>query len=251
MGCRACKILLQAEILVVWAMLRINCPTCKSEVEPQPGRGRPRKYCSPSCQPRTRGPYRYKSRHAIPVGTEFSSACRECGVTFLQMKKARGRPVIHCSADCLSAVERKASAARYQAMMLPHRCVGCGSEFLAAPRSDAQQYCSVKCSNEPRRLYVDIDERRKAERHRRRARIKGSEVARFSAVDVYERDGWTCGICREPVDRRLKHPDHMAASLDHIVPLSRGGAHTVENCQCSHWICNSRKTDRLIVCEAA
>lgn len=36
----------------------------------------------------------------------------------------------------------------------------------------------------------------------------------------------------------------MSASLDHVVPLSLGGAHTPENTQASHLICNGRKGNR-------
>jgi 5-methylcytosine-specific restriction endonuclease McrA len=35
----------------------------------------------------------------------------------------------------------------------------------------------------------------------------------------------------------------MRASLDHITPIARGGGHTRDNVQCSHWLCNARKSD--------
>jgi hypothetical protein len=33
-------------------------------------------------------------------------------------------------------------------------------------------------------------------------------------------------------------------SLDHIIPMARGGSHTKSNAQCSHLICNSLKQDK-------
>jgi 5-methylcytosine-specific restriction endonuclease McrA len=36
----------------------------------------------------------------------------------------------------------------------------------------------------------------------------------------------------------------MAPSLDHILPLARGGAHDHSNLQLAHRICNSRKSDK-------
>lgn len=33
----------------------------------------------------------------------------------------------------------------------------------------------------------------------------------------------------------------MGASLDHIIPLSRGGHHTADNVQAAHLACNHRK----------
>lgn len=67
----------------------------------------------------------------------------------------------------------------------------------------------------------------------------------FTSIEIFERDGWHCGICDEPVDRELRYPDPMSASLDHIVPLSKGGGHTRENVRCSHLGCNVRRGNRI------
>lgn len=37
----------------------------------------------------------------------------------------------------------------------------------------------------------------------------------------------------------------MSASLDHREPLALGGAHTYDNSQCAHLVCNERKGARL------
>jgi 5-methylcytosine-specific restriction endonuclease McrA len=58
---------------------------------------------------------------------------------------------------------------------------------------------------------------------------------------VFERDGWTCGLCSEPVDPALSWPDPQSASLDHVLPLSRGGSHTMANVQLAHLGCNVEK----------
>lgn len=78
------------------------------------------------------------------------------------------------------------------------------------------------------------------------ARTRVVEVESFRNVDVFERDGWVCGICGGDVDRDLVWPDHMSASLDHIVPVSKGGTHTLDNVQCSHFICNSLKQAEVL-----
>ena len=38
----------------------------------------------------------------------------------------------------------------------------------------------------------------------------------------------------------------MAASLDHIIPLSQGGTHTYNNVQLAHFLCNISKRDSLL-----
>lgn len=74
----------------------------------------------------------------------------------------------------------------------------------------------------------------------RRARKKNAIIETFSALDIYERDGWVCQICHKKVNRRLKYPNPLSPSLDHIVPLAQGGAHSSQNAQLAHWICNVR-----------
>lgn len=58
-----------------------------------------------------------------------------------------------------------------------------------------------------------------------------------------------CQICGKPTDItdivnghiRKKYP-----TLDHIIPLSKGGTHTWDNIQLAHMECNSGKRDRLV-----
>lgn len=56
--------------------------------------------------------------------------------------------------------------------------------------------------------------------------------------------GDACGICGEPIDYSLPPLHPMSFEVDHIVPISRGGAeYDPDNCQASHRICNQRKGD--------
>lgn len=56
-----------------------------------------------------------------------------------------------------------------------------------------------------------------------------------------------CGICGQPVDRSLKYPDPGCATVDHIVPISRGGhPSALENLQLAHFRCNRLKFNQLM-----
>jgi hypothetical protein len=85
-----------------------------------------------------------------------------------------------------------------------------------------------------------------ANAHLRRAVKRNAEAENFLRSEIYNRDGWICGICGKPVDSSLNWPDPMSVSLDHIVPVTKGGGHTRANTQCAHFGCNSSKRDRLI-----
>lgn len=56
-----------------------------------------------------------------------------------------------------------------------------------------------------------------------------------------------CGICGLPVDKTLKYPDPMSPSIDHIIPIDRGGHPSdISNLQLAHWKCNRMKANKLI-----
>lgn len=54
-----------------------------------------------------------------------------------------------------------------------------------------------------------------------------------------------CAICRVVIDPNLRWPDQFSKSVDHIIPVSRGGHHSQENVQWTHVDCNRRKAKRL------
>lgn len=53
-------------------------------------------------------------------------------------------------------------------------------------------------------------------------------------LDIAERDHWLCHICHA----KVRQQDW---SLDHLIPLSRGGLHVPENVALAHKLCNNRR----------
>lgn len=76
---------------------------------------------------------------------------------------------------------------------------------------------------------------------RRRARKLDATVEAFAETQVFERDGWRCYICDEPVRRDVPTQAPNKAVLEHIVPLARGGAHSLANTACACHRCNQMK----------
>lgn len=56
-----------------------------------------------------------------------------------------------------------------------------------------------------------------------------------------------CGICGQPVNKKLKWPHPLSPTVDHIRPVSKqGDAVDIGNLQLAHWICNRQKSDKLV-----
>ena len=66
---------------------------------------------------------------------------------------------------------------------------------------------------------------------------------------LIERDGLRCAICGEMCDLNdhswSKYSGPMHPSIDHIIPMCKGGGHTWTNVQVAHIICNREKGDKL------
>ncbi len=186
-------------------------------------------YCSNSCSVQAR----YFEKHGRgPVCEVPWAECSECGKWFLQRRGA-----VVCSEECRLARGRRTYRDYAEARKGANKCVcqECGKVFEAPYGDKRRQFCSVECG---KRFNGRIS------KHVRRGRLRGNPTERLDPLAVFERDGWICGICGKPVSKRWKSPDPRSASLDHIVPLSRGGSHTWENVQCAHRGCNVMKSDR-------
>ncbi len=75
---------------------------------------------------------------------------------------------------------------------------------------------------------------------RRRARIKGTVSGKLTAAEwlaILKSNRYRCFYCKQKI--RL--------TMDHVIPLSKGGEHRKENIVPACASCNSRKHDRLVM----
>jgi len=80
----------------------------------------------------------------------------------------------------------------------------------------------------------------------RRAR---GDVVRFTYDEVLVTYGSDCHICLEGIDlaapKKCGSPGwERSLWLDHVIPLAKGGAHSLENMRPSHALCNLKKSDK-------
>jgi 5-methylcytosine-specific restriction endonuclease McrA len=76
---------------------------------------------------------------------------------------------------------------------------------------------------------------------RRRAMKLEAYVEDVDIVVVLEAHGARCIVCGINIDTSLSHPHPMSVSLEHVIPLARGGEHSYKNCAPSHLRCNISK----------
>lgn len=225
--------------------------TCECGAELPPKRTRPRLYCD-DCKRKRKAE---SSQGKAWNGTD-RVVCADCGLWFNRSvvsaetvcspcrrgeKPPHGRNNTYARGcrcpECSDA--SKVRRQRYGPKPEPQQeliCETCGESFVGMRR---RKYCSEKCwikSPPGYQKYIKGD-------YRKRARRFGVDYEPLDRNAIFGRDNWTCGICKEPVDPELSYPDRMSASLDHVVPLSKGGSHVESNVQCAHWECNILKRD--------
>lgn len=185
-----------------------------------------RRYCSPQCQAEGKVWYLRKALicplplvscltcHQIFVARVRCPRCKPCAPRIRVEYKPDG--------PCCDLRTKPRTRRWYMG-----HCRDCGVEFTTD--QPAQTYCSPICT--------------KRDHHSRRRRRKhDAHVEDVHRLKVYDRDDWTCRLCGKPVDRDAEVPEHLAPTLDHIVPLALGGDHSYANVQCAHFICNARKS---------
>lgn len=130
----------------------------------------------------------------------------------------------------------------------PIVCSECGEEFIPAENgythTKKPKYCSAKCKSK---------HCSRNSRHVRRLRVK-VKSDHPSWKSLYQSGETKCYLCGGDVDVNdylITANGHFVAgknfpSLDHVVPLSKGGTDTWDNAKMAHFYCNSIKSDRVI-----
>lgn len=236
--------------------------------------GRPAKYCSDSCKWRAQTLRRYPRAGVKQPPKDRTCACKGCGAIYQNKRGGgtAGEGSNFCSRDCAFAAKAaapwcsvrsgycKSCAAPYVSKrpktycseacrpkaepvylpLPPRACKLCGNDFEPAYTGGrASSYCGAQCSK------AVADATKRIEKAKRKAVLARAMIERVDPFVVFARDGWKCRLCgiRTPQAKRGTFDDD-APELDHILPLSKGGAHSYLNTQCACRQCNIGKADR-------
>src|SRR6266511_603547 len=213
----------------------VVCAECGGAIV-QPDRGRPRRYCSMKCNARVQN--RRMNRRRLPLADPLPTPrdCAHCGTAFTPKRRDQiycynESAAPYCAVLAYQARRRAGEPLRQVEQQL--RCQECGSEFTAF-KSNAR-WCSQKCKN------------RNTSRVMSRRRVAATPGRTpYTDLEIFERDGWRCHLCRKKVKKSVPrtHPD--GATIDHLVPISLGGVDEPANVATAHWRCNHEKRARML-----
>lgn len=127
----------------------------------------------------------------------------------------------------------------------PVMCRECDAQLALTPHAYCSLACMSKSSSRAGRLMM-------------RARRRGAVVVeRVDPILVFIRAGWRCQSCDCPTPRWLmgrvreyrkrwtQAREPRPPTIDHHIPIARGGHHTLENVRCLCDRCNRDKGSRL------
>ena len=128
---------------------------------------------------------------------------------------------------------------------LEYECKACVAERNAAYRAANAEKLSETGRERSAAWRRDHPEQKREHCRRHRARKRAAVVEHFTDAEIFERDGWMCQACGEPVDPTTPRTEPLGAHIDHVIPLAHGGAHARYNVELLHAKCNLAKSAGL------
>lgn len=178
------------------------------------------KYCSNACRMKD---------HYINNKKIVYRNCKYCSDEF-----EVGERRIFCSEECSNKQEELEKKKRWRFK----KCKYCERWHYRYK----SVYCSENCSTKAKRLY---DELRKSERLER-ARKNGQFDADIDIYKLIERDGGHCYLCGDDVLFACHYNDPKYPTIEHVIPIAKGGTHSWGNVKVACRECNTRKSTTLI-----
>lgn len=116
-----------------------------------------------------------------------------------------------------------------------YNCSSCGVEYLSTKMNKG--VCTICRDKQRKKSDLSKQARKAAKRARKRI------VTQSVNVDlIYKRDGYKCVECKSKVVKSKTYKPNQA-TIDHIIPIAKGGSHTIDNLQTMCQSCNSKKRD--------
>jgi 5-methylcytosine-specific restriction endonuclease McrA len=210
-----------------------NCQNCGTQLDQKAKAGRPRRNCSSSC--------REQHRQKNKTKPKLDLTCQNCQVVFESSFERR-----FCSQPCRlekTQIEQKARRDKLRRKdvdsdgYITKPCGWCKEPRTYEYRQGGHNAFHPNCTIEARRARYRIKTVKRHSLIRKPSRLAADEVVR-----TY---GNSCAVCSETIDLTLQRTSKMGLTVDHWIPLSKGGSDDMSNLRPAHWICNRRKSNSL------
>lgn len=171
----------------------------------------------------------------------YFPSCRFCRCAFTARHAAR----MVCSDRCAADQAKTSSAARTVAnrAAIKRACRCCEKMFTPQHQAN-ERFCSDECKRTHSACLPSARAAKAIAKAKRNAKQKLTAVQSIDPYTIFRRDNWRCRACGcgTPLSLRGTNADN-SPELDHVVPLSRGGQHTMDNLQTLCRLCNIFKAD--------
>ena len=218
-----------------------------------------RMYCSDRCCNNASN-----VKRGIAPTVDVNRKCPHCGTEFITPNQRK----IYCSRTCQNRARNERLSKRtweqwkneceqkrthnqkrkefekreyIEAHTVKRICLICGEEFDCYDKL-ANKTCSKKCSREYSKFT-------------REKRIpKAQRVDKISLKRLYKRDKGICYLCGGVCDWNSRnvskngnvYPGDEYPTIEHVIPISKGGLDAWDNVALAHWKCNLKKADGII-----
>ena len=200
-----------------------------------------RKYCSNEC--------RSKAKRKYETQEDAKRAKYENKKAKLRLEREALAPILEAKRAEAAAERAKKKAEREAAKTVEreqkrqerlHPCEICGE------MTDRKKFCSDQCANKAANRQKEISRRHKL-------RENGKVDYSVTLEKLVKRDRNICHICGGKCDMNdcitvggtFIAGDNYP-SIDHLMPVARGGVHSWDNVKLAHRICNTKKAARRV-----
>jgi len=219
-----------------------------------------KEYCSSSC---------FDKGYNKTKRSRRERKCIQCGEVF----SPKSEKTIYCSENCreesrectriekelqlesqrkLKAINRLIKALNKKNSKVKE-CKYCGEKYFRIKYISGNSYCSDECRKQGLKELRKKYPKSKRTSKDRRWTLNGKADYSINIDKLYERDEGCCHICGERTnlnDYVVTTEGYFIAgndypSIDHVIPIAKGGLHQWDNVKLAHRICNSIKKDKL------
>lgn len=234
-----------------------TCELCKEVFHPSVHGTQIQKYCSDACRMKA-----HAIKRKIDEGVK-KEECTYCGDNFIKGKRKK-----FCSKECATESYKRSNSKR--------ECVYCKKYFRPSNhrkccsneckrkkenldrkkrwRLRKCKYCGLwkhtvrrkYCSKECGRRGVNLSKELRKNERLKIARRNGQFDADIDIYKLIERDGGHCYLCGDDILFTCHFNDPKYPTIEHVMPIAKGGTHSWDNVKVACRECNTRKSTTLI-----